>query len=90
MTGKKRETRPHVLRLPPMISDLLIVVDVELNIVAAIWVVVVFCHSCIGENGHRDPDGMSTGGTQQVLRTRVNERTVHKQLDKEEGCMVDL
>ena len=87
---RKEEPRPRGLRLLPRISNLLVVVGVELNIVASIWVVVVFCHSCIGENGHRDPDGMSTGGTQQVLRTRINKRTVHMQLVKEEGCMVDL
>ena len=83
-------TRPRGLRLPPRISDLLVVVGVKLHVVTSIWVVVVFCRSCIGENGHRDPDGMSTGGTQQDLRTRVNERTVHMQLDKEDVCMVDL
>ena len=72
MTGKEKGTRPRGLRLPPRISGLLIVVGVKLHIVASVRVVVVFCRSCIGENRHRDPDGMSTGGTQQVLRTRLN------------------
>ena len=57
----KRETRPRGLRLPPRISDLLVVVSIELYVVASIWVVVVFCRSCIGETGTGDPIGMSTG-----------------------------
>ena len=72
MTGKKKGTRPRGLRLPPRISNLHVVVGVELNVVASIWVVIVFYSTCIGVTGTGDPIGMNTGGTQQVLRTRLN------------------
>ena len=87
---KEKGTRPRGLWLPPRISDLLVVVGVKLHEVSSSWVVVVFCRSYISENGHRDPDGMSTGGTQQVLRTRLNERTMHMHWGRKKGCLGGL